>query len=665
MPIDTLAWQIAFCGRFWADPGTANNNDEAQTEMRAVVDPDAAALMPSLRARPLGQDAGWVVGRHPRGADPDRTAPGGWNPFGTNGFGFEDASVGRAWVRPPAGGIPDAEDPLWAGRPVELDGHDGTRAVMVDLDPRTATSTQVFAGAVRVGTLLTLLDPSRSFAQDFLPDRMILPNQGSFGRAGAVFSSGVRPEGVTCPADGLVGDAIRASLESGAGIRIVWVLFGTRAPLLGPRDLAERIAAGEAPHNPVSGTVVGFLRPWDLSVPSAVPCGRRLMQPPPPRPGLFEPPSLRLGSARVTVDVPRGCVVLDLLNTIPEEDGDGSKVDLGPLALTLRRPDGTLLADLPPMTVAPSRDPLGYGALPYGTRAGTVDLPLPRGLDAELVATATFELRRIVSIKPSPPPEIDIPDLDQPVKDAPVPAPADRAKPLDRWVGGREFRFPPTLLVEPGAEVVPEQLTVYLDLSDPGRATRDIPFQLRGVGPAVTATVAAPAPLPHPAPPSGELPPPTETVRTDQLPPVIATIVTPSTLRLTAQAPGTARVQLQSGTAPPTTVWVRVLPGLTHWSWHGEEPRRMARRVYEWALRYYAVAHPGMNAHLDLSSPDAVAALAPHLLARLDVPPADEASAFERTTWMPVTRDLPAARRAFLIGWLQRISVQQRGGSSR
>jgi hypothetical protein len=652
-----LDLQIAFRGGYVTDPGTANNNDHVR-----AADIPTAEIAEGLRCRSDADVTRYLttlidVARGPRVV---RTLPAGWNYYGTNGFWFNGVEVKGAWTRGRRGA--NHLDRAWDEMPVEIRGHGGTRAVMVDLDPSATHTTQVFSGAFVLGRgaeAIRLENPTRAHAGDFHETRLLLDRPHPWAGLGAVFSAGVAAGNVVLPPARVdetgVLAALRSTVALGWGVQIVWVLYGTRLPVLDMEELAERFARGESPHNPVTGLVNGFIRPWKASAgPAARPIGRRLA----PDPFTVGPSACRcaVGPSWVVVDPARRALVLDLLNCIPEEDIDGSKVDLGDLELGYQAADGFHLLGVVPLA-DPGNAACEYRRRGYWARGGTVDIRLPPNVDLDALAEHPLVLRR-AGVEPG-------------------------IRTASLRVGAINFAAPNLLGMEPEWTLTPETMGVYLERAEVPTC-RPCPTQ---VSVRVEARRYGILATPPEVIVSGYE---TGVVSGGVTELVVGAILETETgarrfpvsasatcsqeqpgdvvVSLRAQAPGTASLLLQVTEAPlkpdPFTALLTVPPwiGVRVLSSRPTEPlAQTGAALAHDLLRYYARFHPGMNQHLDLGAVEAVITYGPRIRQRLaPEPTAAGGTWFEDTRYMPVTRDLPDWKRELIVAWLLVVERQER-----
>lgn len=266
---------------FWG--GASTNVDTANNETNGVVD-----LINVSVTAPLADDAIIAQLRQPSTQDgqPYYTEAG-WNYYGDHQVAFMGATVSSCG----APGAVSTTDPL-VGAPIYLLGsvdpvtgkgpYGGP--VMVDLDPTSGQSTQIYVGGLLIGTPekpLLLLRYDAPCHSHMLGLRYPKSTKPPFTTPGSAWVNGTFQLGfptssiVTC--DTTV-PALKALTQvSGAIGFVVRFSFFEFMPSMSTADLVADYAANYNDPNPSLGRVIGTIGAWLPGEPATCPAGRQLM----------------------------------------------------------------------------------------------------------------------------------------------------------------------------------------------------------------------------------------------------------------------------------------------------------------------------------------------------------------------------------------------------
>jgi hypothetical protein len=326
-----------------------------------------------------------------------------WNYFGDNGVTFEQTTVTGVELQRGSRLINPKDDPL-IGAAINLLGSQyydrRFKAVMVDVDPFDAFSTQIYSAVFQLqkgdDILLKGNSPTRAFSW-WVNLWKNLQAFYDFGSS-AVWQLGLPKDGLNFSNRAISHSPALAALHdaamSGQGllVRLCTYMLGQGIP-------PEQVDPMQP--NPRNLVMVGTIGCWENGEVSAVPMGRLLY--PDPNTPLTIPSEIEtqkpdparrywLAPAIARVDRSRKVVSLDLINTIPEASyvditnrpptDATEKIDLGTLCLCLRYSQGGS------ETIAPiGQIPFtSYNKAAYFARSGIVDLPYPEALEPYLDA---------------------------------------------------------------------------------------------------------------------------------------------------------------------------------------------------------------------------------------------------------------------------------------
>lgn len=356
--------RIHFQGEMWADVTTANNDDVVKFIDVATVTltmPDGLTTTDDFRR--------WATELDPE----KQKLRASWNYYGTTRCWFDNVSV--KGVQLPGGELITSQssepDPL-IGAAVNLN-----RAVMIDVDPESILSSQIFCDQfqIRSGDGLRCQGPPTRFYSRWNHSWRNLTFRGHFKGASAVWQAAIPPnqlrlEGTNSP----VLNALREVAEAGQGLFIRFCTYFFQYDL-DQDELAQRFANGDMVVNPAHGKIVGTIGPWQPPEMASVLSHRLLL----PSNLLLHNGGYWLGPAVAQVDQERSKIVLDLITTFPEQDETLEKLDQGVVSLQLRYRDND-------DTKTEVLGLVSYDRTTYETGGGIVELEYPAALAPHLDA---------------------------------------------------------------------------------------------------------------------------------------------------------------------------------------------------------------------------------------------------------------------------------------
>lgn len=654
--------RLHFVGQMAVSTPTANNNN-----YDLVIEPQQATLYPRFLAMSDAQFRQAMKSLVLKNLSVvnmgiAQVLEGNWNFYGDNAVVWRDTAITA--YDPPTGPRVTSGDPI-LGQPVTILGNtwgdQPTPAIIVDIDPTSDFSSQIFAAQVAIGgaglgvtattNAQTNLPRTHSRWLDLARNPSMFPDatfaatwQLALPNATLAFTPG---------GSGALAELAKAA-AAGLGLVVRFATYYFNRTYTDP-ELAQLFAEGKTVLNESIGVVLGTIAPWLPGEWGSVPDGRRLN----PAAVLRNPLTDRFVStfslAPATAKVLGDTIALDLIaafrdQMVPPPGLDDpapppsqlSKLDLG--AATLQVVDDTgATHDL---------GAIAYDQATYLAGAGVVEVAIPDGL-ASTVATGTLQLVATGT------PAIAVPGpllVETPL----VAESDDRATYVT--LGQSQ-----TLTIQvrsrgqaPGAPV-PVMVQQY-------RALEILP-------PSPDGTQALPAKLTVPVTRPWTEPKPAGTVDDPANPYAVVTAdpqggVTDraGVLRLTVTGvdPGMCiLVFIPDGQNPPPPdlngfapqwadlyfVHVRVLPSDAHLDAIPDDQITWDL-VYAEVLRYFYKLYPVMDAHLPLNDEQACRRAATMLAALTD------ASAWNSTLYMPITRELSDGKRRLLARWIARV---QRG----
>lgn len=354
-----------------------------------------------------------------------------WNYFGNQGCSFVQY---QNYVTVTTGGAlaygePAASDDPILNQPLKINGR------LVDINPISPFCSQIYFSTVNAGSSTTYIGGpqyQRMYSRSFLAPRNIASDLIIAGAVGTVFQTTIPTSTVTSGnADNspLLAALLQALKAPGAaGLMLRFSAYNTLYYQNGifngttqqPRtcdELTQMYQNGQVFTNPAYSRLVGVIGVWNEGELSTAPGGRLLVPnavaTPITAPSLdkAEAPKVRVeGHARVHIaatptaittaaDVPTGqpavplplgpiqaelntsagIVSLDLLNAIPEYTSAGTKFDYGDFDLGVQMPDKTF-------NVIGSFGFDQYDQSAYEANGGIVDVPFAEGVTAQDVS---------------------------------------------------------------------------------------------------------------------------------------------------------------------------------------------------------------------------------------------------------------------------------------
>ncbi|HXO19447.1 MAG TPA: hypothetical protein VOA87_05925 [Thermoanaerobaculia bacterium] len=353
----------------------------------------------------------------------DNGLPGSWNVYGDQGCNFVQAKVTAVRLAGAMG--KDAPDPL-QGKPVQILGQSGQPpARMVDVDPYSPYTTQIFYQGIVIGDL-TVGVTGPGVVRMFSRWPNMARNLGGLpiaGNMGVTWQATVAADQLTwygvdqSPALAALQAAIA---QGGQGLALRFVSYGTLyftqatwngQPITDLQQLSAAYLAGFHGPNPAVSAALGTIGVWGPGELASAPTERVLT----PGDGLIPPnaaagvrpaaltraaqeavfaaapptvptvPTVPIGTAFARVDSSRRVVTLDFLGTFPEQDATLAKADFGAFELQAVPDQGQPVAIGQPLTSA------GYAQAAYDAGGGIVDFSFTPDQEG-LVTTGRLQL---------------------------------------------------------------------------------------------------------------------------------------------------------------------------------------------------------------------------------------------------------------------------------
>jgi hypothetical protein len=355
-----------------------------------------------------------------------------WNYFGNQGASFVQY---QDYVTVTTGGAlaygqPAASDDPILNQPLKINGR------LVDINPVSPFCSQIYFSTVNAGSSTTFIGGpqyQRMYSRSFLAPRNIASDLIIAGAVGTVFQTTIPTATVTSGNAGnspLLAALLQALQAPGAaGLMLRFSAYNTLYYQNGilngttqqPRtcdELTQMYQSGQVFTNPAYSRLVGVIGVWNEGELSTAPGGRMLVpnaaatpvsasnlakaEAPPQAPMIrvegharvhiataplaittaADVPAaqpavpLPLGAIQAEVNASAGIVSLDLLNAIPEYTSGGTKFDYGSFDLGAQMPDGTF-------NVIGSFGFDQYDQSAYEANGGIVDVPFASGVTAQ------------------------------------------------------------------------------------------------------------------------------------------------------------------------------------------------------------------------------------------------------------------------------------------
>lgn len=352
--------RLYFAGEISWDPGVTNNS---------------TTFFDAENVR-LNLPAGMTLAQFKQNLPMTAAGGGSWNHFGTHRAVLEKVTVTGVSLDP---ALPVGTTDSLVGKPLAMAGK------LVDLDAATVFGSQVFFDDLVIGDNTQGLRARRS--------RRLHARHINFGRnlggldiaggAGVLWQTIFRKNDVQF--NGAAGSPALAAWSAAlqeTEVAGLFVRFHTYRTLYfqngirnstpqqprNPTELRDLYAQGENFSNPAYSVVVGVIGLQLVGEPESAPAGRLLAPVDGP---------ISAGPAFVEVDGPARRLVLDLGQTLPEQDADLAKIDAGPLEVKVRHEGGE--------TVIATLAPANYSRASYEQTAGLVHLDLGNHPDAAIM----------------------------------------------------------------------------------------------------------------------------------------------------------------------------------------------------------------------------------------------------------------------------------------
>ncbi len=362
--------RVHFSGTFMTNPCTTNNDDinylnnyvdMTVNNPQGLPDPQFKQFLMSLKT---GTGTPFD----------NKYINAGWNYFGDHGTDFTDPDNNPAKItmaRLPGDVSPPTSDPM-LGAAINIAGmyigDNRMKAVMVDVDPASNFSVQIFGGAIEIKaqdgtTLLSAEGAFVCYARWMFMSRtpQLPPDQGS----SVVWQFGIPTSQITFNQSMLAQSPTLQSLShalSQPGIQGLTLQFDIYevTPVYTPLDLYNQFfSKGIEQINPAFGNMTGTLGLWNVGEVSTMPGGRVLYPiiptpPPSKKPQLTQDapqPLPQLGQATAWIDTSRKVVLLNLANTISQSAPGQGKYYYGDLQLAISYFEGGVYKTAPLATL--------------------------------------------------------------------------------------------------------------------------------------------------------------------------------------------------------------------------------------------------------------------------------------------------------------------------
>lgn len=303
-----------------------------------------------------------------------------WNYYGSGRCWFDKVTVTS--LHTPNGDLDQSDDPL-IGATLNLN-----RAYMVDVDPESIFSSQIFCDTFQIKDsdgLLCTGQPTRFYSHWHYSHRN-LAYLGERGFKGvSVVWQAVIPKTelqITAGNSPLLA-ALHNRAQAGQGLFIRFCTYFFKFDLT-HEELAQRFRdSGEITpqnlhlvRNPAHGRILGTIGPWLQGETASLTANRCLFS---SKTLVFSTLGFSLGPAAAHIDPDREKIVLDLITTIPEQDNSLKKLDRGPAWLKVYHPLDNGAFE-PPRLIGP----VPYDQQTYETQGGIVEVNYPKDLEALL-----------------------------------------------------------------------------------------------------------------------------------------------------------------------------------------------------------------------------------------------------------------------------------------
>jgi hypothetical protein len=341
-----------------------------------------------------------------------------WNYYGNQGCSFVQY---QNYVTVTTGGAlaynqPAAADDPILNQPVSISGR------LVDINPVSPFCSQIYFNSINAGSSQTFIGGpqyQRMYSRSFLAPRNISSDLIIAGAVGTIFQTTIPTSSVksgnggSSPLLTALLQAIQAQGASGLMIRMSayntlyyqnGIFNGTTQQPRTCDELTQMYQSGQVFTNPAYSRIVGVIGVWNDGELSTAPGGRMLVpnatvKPPsavqaaapqvkvegharvlfdaaPAAGADVQPPAaLPLGAIQAEVNASSGIVSLDFLNAVPEYTAGGTKFDYGSFDVGAQMPDGSF-------NVIGSFGSNQYDQSAYEANGGLVDVPFASGVTA-------------------------------------------------------------------------------------------------------------------------------------------------------------------------------------------------------------------------------------------------------------------------------------------
>ncbi|HEX3129996.1 MAG TPA: hypothetical protein VH394_21865 [Thermoanaerobaculia bacterium] len=347
-----------------------------------------------------------------------------WNYYGNQGCSFVQY---QNYVTVTTGGALAYDQPAASGDPI-LNQQVKISGRLVDINPVSPFCSQIYFNSITAGSSTTYIGGpqyQRMYSRSFLAPRNIASDLIIAGAVGTIFQTTIPTTSVTSANGGnspLLTALLKAIQAQGAaGLMIRMSAYNTLYYQNGifngttqqPRtcdELTQMYQNGEVFTNPAYSRIVGVIGVWNTGELSTAPGGRMLVPNATVAPpsstvavstaapkvkvegharvrldaapaisaasvGPQPPAALALGTIMAEVNASAGIVSLDFLNAIPEYTSSGTKFDYGSFDVGVQMPDNSF-------NLIGSFDSDQYDQSAYEANGGLVDVPFASGVTA-------------------------------------------------------------------------------------------------------------------------------------------------------------------------------------------------------------------------------------------------------------------------------------------
>ncbi len=630
--------RVHFMGSFSVSTPTTNNNN-----YDLVLDPDNVGFHPPYDQMDDATFRQLMMSLEEKdfkgflGLNKVEVLNGNWNFYGDNSITLKNCAVFA--IDSPQGRITSAsQDPL-IGAPIQMLGDNfgdtPTPAIMVDNDPTSDLTSQIFSSQMLIGSPGCMISAQsgegsplpRAYSRwIYILSRNLVETpdatfsaiwQHALPNANLTFDNARNSETL---------QTLAAMAANGMGLEMRYCTYFFQRHFTDPQ-MAQFFQQGDFPLNQSAGIILGTLGVWGADELGTFPPGRMLIP---------NPTQMKFGSgkderqytlspAMAMVDTKRKVVVLDLVSAFPEVTKslvsgprDLAKIDLGAATLQAVGSTGSV-TDI---------GPVAYDTDTYISGGGIVEVPYTDGQLAQIETGALRISCATATVSPVLSEQVAVAETDDHcvyVNDGESITVSFRA-----WERGAPPKAPFTVAIE--------QFRTTEILLNPDDPETSRPESLR-----TRVPNAQNSPLPFVT-----ISPEVVTLDADGV----------GTFTINGILPGVGMLRLVPGADNPPDpqpadliswfslfyINVRVLPADSQYD-SVPDSELTFDYIYQNVLRYYYRLYPTMDSHILLNNEQAVVNAAPVLQMFVDK------SNWNSTLYMPVTRELSDGKRRLLQRW--------------